>query len=658
WSNSQTTSINNGLTAGVYGIYVTDSNNCMILDGTGVDQPGEINAVLTKHNATDIGLTNGWANLDVSGGTPPYTYLWTNDSTNSSCNSLGAGTYFVMITDAGLCTEWINFEILDDPSLTIYGCDDPQALNFNPLANTNDSSCVYIDNPPDWQYGYSGISHTILLPSASQITISETAIEPGDYIGLFYDSLGSLACAGYVMWLNDNPNIIAWGNTGTLVSPNGFAIGEVFQWKIWDASDSIEYDAGAVYDLTGYPNVAYYFNNGVSSISNLTAISSQTQDILLEYNWSNFSTYIEPFEPDIEDVFLDIISNVNVVKDGSGNIYWPQYGVNNIGSIEIGQGYKIKMDITQVLSITGIAISPEEIEIPLPLNWSILGYLRQTPASIEYLLYSIVQNIQVVKNGSGVIYWPQYGVNNIGNMISGDGYDIKMNFVDTLVYSANFTNVPLSSSKSSVTTSKQELIKITDKNMTLGIPLSSWDILPEYGDEINVYSETGLIIGSAPFVRENTAITIWGNDELSHEKDGLVDNENFTIRIESAKGKNVILNVEYWIEGDQTYSDNGISIIGKIMTNNTIQSDFTLSQNTPNPFNTNTKIEFSIPNPQYVNISIYNELGELVAEPVNREFSNGTHIIEFDGSGFSAGMYYYTLKAGDFIKSYKMTKIK
>ena len=47
------------------------------------------------------------------------------------------------------------------------------------------------------------------------------------------------------------------------------------------------------------------------------------------------------------------------------------------------------------------------------------------------------QNIVMVKNGNGLIYWPTYGIDNIGNMNPGEGYQIKMLAADTLLYPAN-----------------------------------------------------------------------------------------------------------------------------------------------------------------------------------------------------------------------------
>lgn len=655
-----TSSFNDNLSAKIYAVYIVDSNNCMSLSGTSVDQPSEINVQTTISHATNIGLTNGSASLSVSGGTPPYSYFWSNNFTGSSCSNLGAGTYIVMVTDAANCNLYLNFEILDDPTLIVFGCRDPLALNFNPLANADNNTCIYIDNPPDWTFSYTGISHSILMPGSSNILINNTPIEPGDYIGVFYNSGGTLACGGYVKWLNNGQQAIsAWGDDAYTSIIDGFQPGEAFFWKIWDASADTSYNTIPTYDYS-FAQQDLFVGNGMSGIVSLSAITSETQEIDLVPGFNTISTYIDPFDPNFGSVLSDIVSYVVIVKDGHGQVYWPQHGVNTIGDMTIGEGYKIKMNSYQTLIIEGLAVSPEMIEIPIPQTWSILGYLRKTPASIVVLLSPIVNNIIIVKDVNGLAYWPQFGLNAIGDMKAGSGYDISMYAKDTLVYPANFAPVPTAgpSSKSLTISSKASQIKITDNNMTLGIPLSAWESLPAYGVEINVYSETGEIVGSTAFNGENVCVTIWGNDELTPEHDGLTKNDNFVIKLETPNGNCAPVVVEYWIEGNETYDENGISIVGKLAPQPVVSENQIEVKNMPNPFTSFTKINFSLTKAEIVKVVVYNELGAEIMELANHEFGKGNHKLRFDATGLPSGTYFYKLTAGDFTQTHQMNLIK
>jgi hypothetical protein len=83
-----------------------------------------------------------------------------------------------------------------------------------------------------------------------------------------------------------------------------------------------------------------------------------------------------------------------------------------------------------------------------------------------------------------------------------------------------------------------------------------------------------------------------------------------------------------------------------------------LFQNYPNPFNPITTIEFQIPNSEFVTLKIYNLLGEVIAALVSEKFSAGNYQVVWDASGFASGIYFYQLKAGEYIQFRKLVYIK
>ncbi len=91
-------------------------------------------------------------------------------------------------------------------------------------------------------------------------------------------------------------------------------------------------------------------------------------------------------------------------------------------------------------------------------------------------------------------------------------------------------------------------------------------------------------------------------------------------------------------------------------------TEYELSQNYPNPFNPSTVINYSIPKPGNVSLKVYNILGVEVAELVNEYQEAGKHSIEFSTKllkgDIGSGVYFYTLKAGDFVQTRKMVVIK
>ncbi|WP_286019154.1 FISUMP domain-containing protein, partial [Candidatus Venteria ishoeyi] len=295
---------------------------------------------------------------------------------------------------------------------------------------------------PGWSFINTGSNHTVLIP-LGVVTIDGNPIEIGDYIGVFYNASGTLECCGYTEWLGGVGSITAWGSEVGM--DNGLQVGEAFTWIVWKAVDGSLVDMIATYNPV-FPSGASgtYATNGLSGILILTGnspviLSSQT--IILPYYWSIFSTYINPTLPDIDNVMTPVVSNVSIVKDWMAQIYWPVYGVNQIGNMSIGQGYQIKMIVEDTLTIEGSLIQPELNPIIIPQGWSILGYIRTAPAAIEQMMSPVVSNIIIFKDYLAQIYWPQYGVNQIVDLTPGQGYQIKMLEQDTLIYPANDTTV-------------------------------------------------------------------------------------------------------------------------------------------------------------------------------------------------------------------------
>ncbi len=89
-----------------------------------------------------------------------------------------------------------------------------------------------------------------------------------------------------------------------------------------------------------------------------------------------------------------------------------------------------------------------------------------------------------------------------------------------------------------------------------------------------------------------------------------------------------------------------------------IPSAYRLSQNYPNPFNPTTSIKFSMPKSGMVTLKVYDMLGRQIAELVNGFKTEGTYIVDFDGSSLSSGMYFYKIEVNDFVAVKKMVLVK
>jgi hypothetical protein len=92
--------------------------------------------------------------------------------------------------------------------------------------------------------------------------------------------------------------------------------------------------------------------------------------------------------------------------------------------------------------------------------------------------------------------------------------------------------------------------------------------------------------------------------------------------------------------------------------NNDWLSEFFLVQNYPNPFNPSTKINYQIPEISFITIKVYDVLGNLIDTLVNEEKPIGIYEIDFNAENLPSGVYFYQLKAGEFVSTKKMLLLK
>jgi hypothetical protein len=111
---------------------------------------------------------------------------------------------------------------------------------------------------------------------------------------------------------------------------------------------------------------------------------------------------------------------------------------------------------------------------------------------------------------------------------------------------------------------------------------------------------------------------------------------------------------------DVLYGDT--NLVGVNIISTEIPAKFSLSQNYPNPFNPNTKIRFDIPPSNGARgmsqLIIYDILGREITTLVNEQLQPGTYEVEWDGTNYSSGVYFYKLITSEFSETRKMVLVK
>ena len=111
-------------------------------------------------------------------------------------------------------------------------------------------------------------------------------------------------------------------------------------------------------------------------------------------------------------------------------------------------------------------------------------------------------------------------------------------------------------------------------------------------------------------------------------------------------------------DGNTVSDSERLIYTAKSASGSSLPTTFTLEQNYPNPFNPSTEIKYQLPEAAHVSLSIYNMLGQEVAQLVDTRQVIGFYTVTWDAAKFASGPYIYKLEAGDFSETKQMVLIK
>ncbi|WP_083926169.1 T9SS type A sorting domain-containing protein [Neolewinella persica] len=167
WSNNATTQTVTGLPAGTYQVAVISTSN-FVVETIVVTEPPVLMLSVSSADATS-GQNNGTANVAASGGTPGYTYAWSNGGTTPGISGLAPGTYSVTVTDANSCPATAGVVIVNAGS--------PLTLN---MTSTN-ISCKNADDGTAFVAAAGGTGAYQYAWSTGATTPGITSLAPGNY---------------------------------------------------------------------------------------------------------------------------------------------------------------------------------------------------------------------------------------------------------------------------------------------------------------------------------------------------------------------------------------------------------------------------------------------------------------------------------------------
>jgi len=369
---------------------------------------------------------------------------------------------------------------------------------------------------------------------------------------------------------------------------------------------------------------------------------------------------------------LDDVETLEVAQDDEGHSYIPPYSVNTIGDVDFSNGYQVFYTSAENDTIIneGPAIQPDTMM--QSLNNSklfMIAYPYQSVHPVTEVFSSIHSSVVVVQDDAGTFWIPGYGVNTIGDMAPGKGYQIYVNSDVEFTYPALSGELPKRRDVITETMAPKHFT-YRETGLSYAILVTGSDEELQRGDEVGVYSGdrcvgAGVYTGTYPIV-----IAAWkGIAGHGMELPGYKDGDAISCRLWHSKSGDEKKMGGMFESPEEAYYGRGagMSALQLVMDEGNglgiVPHEFCLGQNYPNPFNPETRIEYQVARDARVKIGIYNLMGQEICRLVNEDKTIGVYRVLWDGRDrdglhVSSGVYIVRMEAADYLQTRKILLVQ
>jgi Zn-dependent metalloprotease len=173
WNTTEVTDTIKTLSAGTYQVTVTDGNGCTATASATLNEPTGLSMSVLNSNVSCFGGMNGGAFANVSGGSPPYNYQWSNGASIETITALTAGNYSVTVTDNHNCSlvDVVTISEPDEIQFTTSSSNTLAGQNTGSISLTGVTGGV---SPYTYAWSNGGTQNNILNLSAGVYSVTVT----------------------------------------------------------------------------------------------------------------------------------------------------------------------------------------------------------------------------------------------------------------------------------------------------------------------------------------------------------------------------------------------------------------------------------------------------------------------------------------------------
>ncbi len=368
---------------------------------------------------------------------------------------------------------------------------------------------------------------------------------------------------------------------------------------------------------------------------------AQPEVLNIETGWSMISMPVELEEPRLENIFADLVHQdiLELIKDGDGLFYAPEFGFNQIDGWDPLKGYWIKTTENAAVAFEGARL-PENAPIPLAESWNLIAYLPSESMEAEDAFASLGDNLILAKDDMGGFMAVGFGFSNMEELESGEGYLLKVEEPDSLVYPVQeFAN--------------RRNLSLKKRNILQFEPLSSENhslLILNAGKlgngELYVKDAAGNIAGKTQVAGSEpyAGIAVWGKERSGAA--GYEENDRFRLFWLDEKGEAEQKLSRQIVEGDLAYKPNGFTALNLDLQNiSTAPEAASLTGIYPNPFNNAANISFEIHSKSLINLEIIDNAGRTVERVEYGILNSGVYSYSWNADGLPSGIYFIRFSA-------------